>query len=146
MNSAPVVPCFFKVTLKDMKLHPTSFMQSLGAECLYNLSRGAWDCPPLLVDGRSLMHACCLLQDNDRFQYMHLDLYDTTDADIGLHFEPVSEFISSALDDGGTVLVHCYAGQSRSAALLAAHLMLRSGLPLGKALAKLQAARPLGVS
>jgi len=84
----------------------------------------------------------CFFKEKGSFQYLHLDLYDTSEADISQHFEPVSDFISDALAGGGAVLVHCYAGQSRSASLLAAHLMLKHNLPLGKALSQLQAARP----
>jgi len=40
------------------------------------------------------------------------------------------------------VLVHCYAGQSRSSTLLAAYLVAERGMELGEALHKIQEARP----
>jgi len=53
--------------------------------------------------------------------------------------------VSTFIDEGraaGAVLVHCYAGVSRSAALVAAHLMTRLGLSLTEAMARVRAARP----
>lgn len=84
----------------------------------------------------------CFFKGKSSIEYLMVDVYDTAEADIAQHFEAASEFISSALSEGGSVLVHCYAGQSRSTTLLAAHLMLTRGLGLGEALAMLQAARP----
>lgn len=43
---------------------------------------------------------------------------------------------------GGRVLVHCYVGRSRSAALVLAFLMARRGMPLREAMATLRRVRP----
>ena len=51
-------------------------------------------------------------------------------------------FIAAARERGGAVLVHCYAGQSRSAALVIAHLMSSPRLSLMDAWAATRAARP----
>ncbi len=81
-------------------------------------------------------------QDMPNIRYLAVDVYDSSDADISQHFSSTSDFISESLAANGSVLVHCYAGQSRSTTLLAAHLMIARGLQLRDALAMLQAARP----
>lgn len=57
------------------------------------------------------------------------------------HFHPVASFIHEGRLKGG-VLVHCYAGVSRSAALLAGYLILRHSASLDSAVQMLRAARP----
>ena len=53
----------------------------------------------------------------------------------------VVAFLDAARDDGTAVLVHCYAGMSRSAAVVTACLMMRHGLSVAEGLARVQAAR-----
>ena len=54
-----------------------------------------------------------------------LRLPDLPSANIGRHFEAVAEFIDSALTGGGTVLVNCLMGMSRSTTAVLAFLCLR---------------------
>lgn len=64
-------------------------------------------------------------------------------ADLAPHIEACDAFIGAARARGGAVLVHCYAGQSRSAALVVAHLMAGGrGLSLMDAWALVRRARP----
>eukprot|EP00887_Chlorella_sp_A99_P003464 scaffold7.g3464.t1 len=68
-------------------------------------------------------------------------LYDDASADMLAHVEQVNAFI----DEGrrhGRVLVHCFAGQSRSAALAIAYLMATQRLGLLDAWAAARRARP----
>mmetsp|Transcript_27171 Transcript_27171/g.65951 ORF Transcript_27171/g.65951 Transcript_27171/m.65951 type:complete len:221 (+) Transcript_27171:98-760(+) len=52
---------------------------------------------------------------------MHLKLYDSPDQKLPFH--EAAEFIQSALSGGGKCLVHCNAGQSRSASLVIYYIM-----------------------
>jgi len=39
------------------------------------------------------------------------------------YFQPSVRFIKEAIESGGSVFVHCYAGMSRSATIVVAYLM-----------------------
>eukprot|EP01065_Artemidia_motanka_P009081 TRINITY_DN14630_c0_g1_i12.p2 TRINITY_DN14630_c0_g1~~TRINITY_DN14630_c0_g1_i12.p2 ORF type:complete len:172 (+),score=6.87 TRINITY_DN14630_c0_g1_i12:64-579(+) len=51
-------------------------------------------------------------------KYLNLGLQDTKDDDIAAEFERCRDFINSARDSGGVVLVHCQAGISSSATIV----------------------------
>jgi len=131
-------------TALDNKVH------KVGAGLYIAAAGGAKNLPAIQAAGIThIVNASplvpCYHADNTAagLHYLTVNLYDSKDADIACHFEPVSAFITSALAEGGCVLVHCYAGQSRSAALLVAYLLLTSPeMRLGQALEQVQAGRP----
>lgn len=86
----------------------------------------------------------CHFKDNPEgcFTYLALPLFDDPEADLLAHLEASNAFIAGALQRGGAVLVHCYAGQSRSAALVIAHLITSQGLCLMDAWALTRRGRP----
>jgi len=55
--------------------------------------------------------------------HMRISIEDVDYADLLLHLPAACRFIDQAMRDGGTVLVHCVQGLSRSAAVIAAYLM-----------------------
>ena len=55
--------------------------------------------------------------------YMKVKIYDLVDQKICEHFKSTFEFINNALKEGGSLLVHCNAGISRSATIVIAYLM-----------------------
>eukprot|EP01134_Creolimax_fragrantissima_P000888 CFRG0888T1 len=61
----------------------------------------------------------------EMFQYLVLTIADVPEENIIQHFPVFREFIDSALDVGGKVLVHGNASISRSAALMIAYTMER---------------------
>jgi predicted protein tyrosine phosphatase len=58
----------------------------------------------------------------DDYKYMHIKIPDHTDIAILGHFETAFAFIAEGISSGGT-LIHCAAGQSRSASFLIGYLM-----------------------
>lgn len=64
----------------------------------------------------------CFFQEHGNFEYLQVNLFDDSEADLLVHVEKTNKFIIEGRGAGG-ILVHCYAGQSRSAALLMAYLM-----------------------
>ena len=60
-----------------------------------------------------------------RFNYLSLNLDDTPSQNLNDAFEKSYRFIHSAITNGGRVLVHCYAGISRSASMVIYYLMRR---------------------
>ncbi|PIA14308.1 dual specificity phosphatase 12 [Coemansia reversa NRRL 1564] len=75
------------------------------------------------------------------FIYKLVSVDDLPEENLIQHFPECNEFIDSTLRSGGRVLVHCMAGQSRSAAVSAAYLMQRDSLTAEQALATLKEKR-----
>jgi hypothetical protein len=57
-------------------------------------------------------------------------VHDTPEADLSTHFTACFGFIAEALAAGGGVLIHCFAGRSRSVTVLTAFLMRQQHLTL----------------
>ena len=67
---------------------------------------------------------------------------DVPEERLCVHFDRCLKFIAKCLLDGGRVLVHCFAGKSRSATICAAYVMATEGWTLDEALKAIGDARP----
>ncbi|KAH7886986.1 hypothetical protein F5I97DRAFT_1936558 [Phlebopus sp. FC_14] len=76
------------------------------------------------------------------FNKYQINLDDSTDEDVLVHFLPTISFIQRELDKGRGVLVHCQAGISRSATIVAAYLMHSRKLDVSTALDMIKKVRP----
>jgi len=74
----------------------------------------------------------------DEFDYLRLPIRDTLFFDIKQYLKQAVFFIDSARNKKGTVLVHCYAGMSRSVTIVMAYLMHKKRLTVVKALAQVK--------
>ena len=74
------------------------------------------------------------------FWYKVLPVKDDRNFKISKYFKSAIKFIEDALDENGTnnVLVHCYAGQSRSATIVAAYLIHKYDITFTEALQKIR--------
>lgn len=72
--------------------------------------------------------------END-FVYLELKLDDSEGQEIYNAMERSYVFINNALELGGTVLVHCHAGISRSSSMIIYYLMKKYRLPFDRAYA-----------
>ena len=82
------------------------------------------------------------MHEEDGIAYLRVAIDDSPAVPISEHFEASRAFIVAALASGGTVLVHCQMGRSRSVTLAAAYLMAEHGLDWRAALVAVQRARP----
>jgi len=58
-----------------------------------------------------------------KFKYKVVPVSDRSGENISQHFTTVTQWIKQAIDGGGKVLIHCWAGNSRSCAFAIAYLM-----------------------
>ncbi|KAJ1379695.1 protein-tyrosine phosphatase-like protein, partial [Ochromonadaceae sp. CCMP2298] len=95
-----------------------------------------------------ITHILCLssvirLPYPDRYSYLRLPLKDRGDFDLNPHLAAAVGFIEMARQyRQGRVLVHCYQGKSRAAAVCIAYLLCL-GLPLSQALSAVKETRPV---
>ncbi|XP_014204662.1 dual specificity protein phosphatase MPK-4 [Copidosoma floridanum] len=71
----------------------------------------------------------------------YMQMTDMPREDLLTSFEDSNQFIQSALDSGGKVLVHCYFGVSRSATIVIAFVMKKYNFPFDKAFEAVKAKR-----
>lgn len=76
-------------------------------------------------------------------RWLHIDCEDTVRANLGSFFVSTTKFIEKAIQSKEGVLVHCYAGVSRSVAVVCAYLICSLGLDVESALALTQSKRPV---
>ncbi|KAJ1405616.1 Tyrosine specific protein phosphatases domain [Sesbania bispinosa] len=76
------------------------------------------------------------------FVYKTIDVVDRDDANLKQYFNECFDFIDEAKRHGGRVLVHCYAGKSRSVTIVVAYLMKTRGMSLSEALQHVKSKRP----
>lgn len=78
----------------------------------------------------------------DIFKYFKIDMIDNDFEEIPPEFWDAITFIQKSLESGGTVLVHCRRGISRSAALVAAFLHQDRSMSIDSAIALIKQNRP----
>lgn len=57
------------------------------------------------------------------FEYKVISVSDEPSTRLNLYFKEATDFVRNAIVDGGNVLVHCFAGVSRSSSIVIAYLM-----------------------
>lgn len=77
------------------------------------------------------------------FQYLHLMLHDIPNENITRFFELSRNFIKESLDNRKIVLVHCWAGISRSVTVVIYYLVNTLGISVKDALAMIRKSRPV---
>lgn len=72
----------------------------------------------VMIETPKLLTEC-----DNSYKIMVIQVNDTVEDDIKSHFDKSAQFIENILSTGGTVLVHCKVGASRSATIVIAYLM-----------------------
>lgn len=68
------------------------------------------------------------------YDYLHLNAQDTIYYNIFKHFDTASNYIKDCVESGGKILVHCFAGISRSSSFVLAYLIKHESLKLDQAI------------
>lgn len=76
------------------------------------------------------------------FTYHIISISDEPTTRLCNHFTECLDFIHTAIEGGGEVLVHCFAGVSRSASVVIAYLMRYRGMGVNDALWFVRGKRP----
>ncbi|CAN6445874.1 unnamed protein product [Victoria cruziana] len=76
------------------------------------------------------------------FHYKKIEVLDTRDTNLEQYFDECFSFIDDAKEKGGGVLVHCFAGRSRSVTIVLAYLMKKRNMSLIEALDHVKNKRP----
>ncbi|KAJ8619635.1 hypothetical protein MRB53_028164 [Persea americana] len=76
------------------------------------------------------------------FIYKKIEVLDSPDTNLEQHFDECFNFIDEAKRMGGSVLVHCFAGKSRSVTIIVAYLMKKHHMSLSQALDIVRSKRP----
>ena len=79
----------------------------------------------------------------DDFTYCLVDVADRPEEGLSRHFDRCLKFIAQALLDKGKVLVHCFAGKSRSVTICAAYAMATEGTTLTETMTRIRSVRPV---
>ena len=74
--------------------------------------------------------------------YLRIAIEDSPDAPIAEHFAAALAFVRTARSAGGSTLIHCQMGKSRSVTVAAAILMQDAGIGWREALRRVRSARP----
>lgn len=74
-------------------------------------------------------------------KYKVIHAMDVPWENLSKHFAAGNRFIKEALSSGGTVFIHCYAGISRSAAMLIAYLMAEHHMNMFQAMSLVKSRR-----
>jgi len=92
-----------------------------------------------------ISHILTILSDSTRypkdFTYKQISITDHKLACLGKHFYECCKWIDICVKRGDRVLVHCFAGASRSASIIVAYLMWKENLSLNEAVKQVQAIR-----
>ena len=78
----------------------------------------------------------------DSYTYKQVKMSDKVDFDLTSHLEEAVSFIDSTINGRGRVLVHCYAGISRSVSCVIGYLVKHRSMCVADALMLIKAGRP----
>ncbi|CAH8261563.1 unnamed protein product [Arabidopsis lyrata] len=113
------------------------YLGSVAAACNKNVLK-SYNVTHILTVASSLRPA-----HPDDFVYKVVRVVDKEDTNLEMYFDECVDFIDEAKRQGGSVLVHCFVGKSRSVTIVVAYLMKKHGMTLSQALQHVKSKRPV---
>jgi protein tyrosine/serine phosphatase len=110
-------------------------------------------CNSQLLNNLNINNVICILYDQKfkehrhkprsyEINYITINAEDGKDSSLVRHIRPLADFIHNTINHNESVLVHCYAGVSRSATVVLAYLMIYHNFKLTEALNYVKSIRP----
>eukprot|EP01080_Neovahlkampfia_damariscottae_P009486 gene9486-1692_t len=87
--------------------------------------------------------SCCDVETFENVKQLRIPVVDMEMENFTKHFETCSNFIKEGLESGGSVLVHCNAGQSRCSTAICAYLIIEKKKKVEESLILIKSARPM---
>lgn len=104
-----------------------------------------------ILQENGITHVLSVMPDSDnlrdmlicgKYQHLRIQEHDGDDTNLLAYFSKAVQFIDAAHSKGGSVLVHCVAGVSRSPTIIAAYLIHHYWMSTDEALAHIRTVRP----
>lgn len=131
----------------DFQEHVAQFSTKIMKGVYLGNAYNSKDWEQLMHENDKISHVLVIVRngktpfEEEGIRYLVLDIDDLPAERIIDVFPQASDFITSAVEKDGRVLVHCDTGRSRAAAVVIAHVMATKGVSYKKALSKVNAQR-----
>jgi dual specificity MAP kinase phosphatase len=116
------------------------------SEIIPGLYLSGIECIPSEISNTDITNVISVLNEpptfTEKYNHMKIQISDTHSQNIEKYFEKTHKFIDEALEKKEKVLVHCFAGISRSATIVISYLMKKNKIDMNTAYNMVKKIRP----
>jgi protein-tyrosine phosphatase len=108
------------------------------SEIIPNLYLSGVECLPVFLKKKEITNVMSVLKTymptlDESYNHMKIEIHDEANQQIEKYFNEAHRFIDDAIEKNQKVLIHCYAGISRSATIVISYLMKKNKITFEKA-------------